>query len=170
MHFCARSWFFSVLVYPVITFVNPAIHSGSMKSAFRRIMDTDDFEEGRFSAEWNVTSGNPSKTSWFTPRWPLEFRWEKIPLLYMPPFGKREFLLAFMIPFKGGHGFAFVENWGKEPVEKLARCIVRTGWKKRFKNWLFEIMIFLRTLKKFLLRRRLNIPNWPIKKVPGVSW
>jgi acetyl esterase/lipase len=102
---------FSVLVYPVITFVNPAIHSGSMK-ALLGDNDTDDLKR-RFSAELNVTSETPPTFlvhAGDDTGVPVENS-----LLYYAALRAKGVSASLHVYPKGGHGFAF--GMGKGPVE-----------------------------------------------------
>jgi acetyl esterase/lipase len=90
---------FSILVYPVITFVNPAIHSGSMKALLGE-NQTEELKK-RFSAELNVT--------------------EETPVTFLVHAGDdtgvpvENSLLYYAALRAKGHGFAF--GMGKGPVE-----------------------------------------------------
>jgi acetyl esterase/lipase len=102
---------FSILVYPVITFVNPAIHSGSMKALLGE-NQTDELKK-RFSAELNVTGETPPTF--------LVHAGDDIgvpaenSLLYYTALREKSVPVSLHVYPKGGHGFAF--GMGKGPVE-----------------------------------------------------
>jgi acetyl esterase/lipase len=102
---------FSILVYPVITFVSPAIHSGSMK-ALLGDNDTDDLKK-RFSAELNVTTETPPTFlvhAGDDTGVPVENS-----LLYYAALRAKGVAASLHVYPEGGHGFAF--GLGKGPVE-----------------------------------------------------
>jgi acetyl esterase/lipase len=102
---------FSILVYPVITFVNPAIHSGSMKALLGE-NQTEDLKK-RFSAELNVTEETPVTFlvhAGDDTGVPVENS-----LLYYAALRAKGVSASLHVYPKGGHGFAF--GMGKGPVE-----------------------------------------------------
>jgi acetyl esterase/lipase len=102
---------FSILVYPVITFVNPSIHSGSMKALLGE-NQTDDLKK-RFSAELNVTEDTPPTFlvhAGDDTGVPVENS-----LLYYAALRAKGVSSSLHVYPKGGHGFAF--GMGKGPVE-----------------------------------------------------
>ncbi len=102
---------FSILVYPVITFVNPAIHSGSMKALLGE-NQTEELKK-RFSAELNVTEETPVTFlvhAGDDTGVPVENS-----LLYYAALRAKGVSASLHVYPKGGHGFAF--GMGKGPVE-----------------------------------------------------
>jgi len=102
---------FSILVYPVITFVNPAIHSGSMKALLGE-NQTEELKK-RFSAELNVTEETPVTFlvhAGDDTGVPVENS-----LLYYAALRAKGVSTSLHVYPKGGHGFAF--GLGKGPVE-----------------------------------------------------
>jgi acetyl esterase/lipase len=102
---------FSILVYPVITFVNPAIHSGSMKALLGE-NQTEELKK-RFSAELNVTEETPVTFlvhAGDDTGVPVENS-----LLYYAALRAKGVSTSLHVYPKGGHGFAF--GMGKGPVE-----------------------------------------------------
>jgi acetyl esterase/lipase len=109
---------FSILVYPVITFVNPAIHSGSMK-ALLGDLDTDDLKK-RFSAELNVTEETPPTFlvhAGDDTGVPVENS-----LLYYAALRTKRVAASLHVYPNGGHGFAF--GLGKGPVENWRNVLL----------------------------------------------
>ena len=102
---------FSILVYPVITFVNPAIHSGSMKALLGE-NQTEELKK-RFSAELNVTEETPVTFlvhAGDDTGVPVENS-----MLYYAALRAKGVSTSLHVYPKGGHGFAF--GMGKGPVE-----------------------------------------------------
>lgn len=102
---------FSILVYPVITFVNPSIHSGSMKALLGE-NQTEELKK-RFSAELNVTEETPVTFlvhAGDDTGVPMENS-----LLYYAALRAKGVSTSLHVYPKGGHGFAF--GMGKGPVE-----------------------------------------------------
>jgi acetyl esterase/lipase len=102
---------FSILVYPVITFVSPAIHSGSMKALLGE-NQTEELKK-RFSAELNVTAETPPTFlvhAGDDTGVPVENS-----LLYYAALRAKGVAASLHVYPKGGHGFAF--GMGKGPVE-----------------------------------------------------
>jgi len=109
---------FSILAYPVITFVNPAIHSGSMK-ALLGDNDTDDLKK-RFSAELNVTEETPPTFlvhAGDDTGVPVENS-----LLYYAALRTKRVATSLHVYPNGGHGFAF--GLGKGPVENWRNVLL----------------------------------------------
>lgn len=112
---------FSILVYPVITFVNPAIHSGSMKALLGE-NQTEELKK-RFSAELNVTPETPPTFlvhAGDDAGVPVENS-----LLYYAALREKGVPASLHVYPKGGHGFAF--GLGKGPVE---------NWRGVLLDWL----------------------------------
>ncbi len=104
---------FSILVYPVITFVHPSMHSGSMRALLGEAPSEE--LKKRFSAELNVTKETP-------PTFLVHAQDDKgVPvensLLYFEALQANQVPASLHVYPKGGHGFAFglgkgaVENW-----------------------------------------------------------
>jgi acetyl esterase/lipase len=113
---------FSILAYPVITFVNPAIHSGSMK-ALLGDNDTDDLKK-RFSTELNVTEETPPTFlvhAGDDTGVPVENS-----LLYYAALRTKGVAASLHVYPNGGHGFAF--GLGKGPVENWRNVLL--DWMK----------------------------------------
>lgn len=109
---------FSILAYPVITFVNPAIHSGSMK-ALLGDNETDDLKK-RFSAELNVTEETPPTFlvhAGDDTGVPVENS-----LLYYAALRTKRVATSLHVYPNGGHGFAF--GLGKGPVENWRNVLL----------------------------------------------
>lgn len=112
---------FSILVYPVITFVTPAIHSGSMKALLGE-NQTEELKK-RFSAELNVTEETPVTFlvhAGDDTGVPVENS-----LLYYAALQAKGVSSSLHVYTKGGHGFAF--GMGKGPVE---------NWRDVLLNWM----------------------------------
>jgi acetyl esterase/lipase len=102
---------FSILIYPVITFVSPAIHSGSMKALLGE-NQTEELKK-RFSAELNVTAETPPTFlvhAGDDTGVPVENS-----LLYYAALRAKGVAASLHVYPEGGHGFAF--GLGKGPVE-----------------------------------------------------
>lgn len=115
---------FSILVYPVITFVNPSIHSGSMIALLGE-NETVELKR-RFSAELNITSETP-------PTFLVHAGDDKaVPvensLLYYAALRAKGVSTSLHVYPKGGHGFAF--GMGKGPVE---------NWRNALIDWMKEL-------------------------------
>ena len=113
---------FSILVYPVITFVNPAIHSGSMKALLGE-NQTEELKQ-RFSAELNVTNETPPTFlvhAGDDTGVPVENS-----LLYYAALRQSGVTASLHVYPKGGHGFAF--GLGKGPVENWRTVLL--DWMK----------------------------------------
>jgi acetyl esterase/lipase len=113
---------FSILVYPVITFVNPAIHSGSMKALLGE-NQTEELKK-RFSAELNVTEETPSAFlvhAGDDTGVPVENS-----LLYYTALRAKGVPASLHVYPNGGHGFAF--GLGKGPVENWRNVLL--DWMK----------------------------------------
>jgi acetyl esterase/lipase len=113
---------FSILVYPVITFVNPAIHSGSMKALLGE-NQTEELKK-RFSAELNVTEETPVTFlvhAGDDTGVPVENS-----LLYYAALRAKGVSTSLHVYPKGGHGFAF--GMGKGPVENWRNVLL--DWMK----------------------------------------
>lgn len=112
---------FSILVYPVITFVNPSIHSGSMKALLGE-NQTDELKK-RFSAELNVTEQTPPTFlvhAGDDTGVPVENS-----LLYYGALRAKGVPASLHVYPKGGHGFGF--GLGKGPVD---------GWRDVLLDWI----------------------------------
>ncbi len=112
---------FSILVYPVITFVTPAIHSGSMNALLGE--NASDELKKRFSAELNVTTETP--TTFLVHAGddtgvPVENS-----LLYYAALREKGVSASLHVYPNGGHGFAF--GLGKGPVE---------NWRSVLLDWM----------------------------------
>lgn len=114
---------FSILVYPVITFQDDAVHGGSRKNL---IGETASQElKDRFSAQLNVNAETP-------PTFLVHAQDDKgVPiensLLYYEALHKNEVKASLHIYPSGGHGFAF--GLGKGAVE---------GWREVLLAWMRE--------------------------------
>ena len=116
---------FSILVYPVISFRDAAVHSGSRKNligdnASQELID-------RFSGELNVTTETP-------PTFLVHAQDDKVvpienSLLYYQALHKHGVKASLHIYPSGGHGFAF--GLGKGAVE---------GWRDVLLAWMREIV------------------------------
>jgi acetyl esterase/lipase len=109
---------FSILVYPVITFVNPAIHSGSMKALLGE-NQTEELKK-RFSAELNVTEETPPAFivhAGDDTGVPVENS-----LLYYTALRAKGVPASLHVYPNGGHGFAF--GLGKGPVENWRNVLL----------------------------------------------
>lgn len=115
---------FSVLVYPVISFVDASVHSGSRKNLLG-----ENPSEGlikRFSAELNVDANTP-------PAFLVHAQDDNgVPvensLLYYQALTKHKIPASLHIYPKGGHGFGF--GLGKGPVD---------GWRAILLDWLEDL-------------------------------
>jgi acetyl esterase/lipase len=115
---------FSVLVYPVITFVNPSIHSGSMKALLGE-NQTDELKK-RFSAELNVTEQTPPTFlvhAGDDTGVPVENS-----LLYYSALRAKGVPASLHVYPTGGHGFGF--GLGKGPVD---------GWRDVLLDWMINL-------------------------------
>jgi len=116
---------FSILVYPVITFVSPAIHSGSMKALLGE-NQTEELKK-RFSAELNVTAETPPTFlvhAGDDTGVPVENS-----LLYYAALRAKGVAASLHVYPEGGHGFAF--GMGKGPVENWRDVLL--DWIKALK-------------------------------------
>lgn len=112
---------FSILVYPVITFVHPSIHSGSMKALLGE-NQTDELKK-RFSAELNVNEQTPPTFlvhAGDDTGVPVENS-----LLYYAALRAKGVPASLHVYPKGGHGFGF--GLGKGPVE---------NWRSVLLDWM----------------------------------
>jgi acetyl esterase/lipase len=116
---------FSILIYPVITFVSPAIHSGSMKALLGE-NQTEELKK-RFSAELNVTAETPPTFlvhAGDDTGVPVENS-----LLYYAALRAKGVAASLHVYPEGGHGFAF--GMGKGPVENWRDVLL--DWIKALK-------------------------------------
>jgi len=116
---------FSILIYPVITFVSPAIHSGSMKALLGE-NQTEELKK-RFSAELNVTAETPPTFlvhAGDDTGVPVENS-----LLYYAALRAKGVVASLHVYPEGGHGFAF--GMGKGPVENWRDVLL--DWIKALK-------------------------------------
>ena len=114
---------FSVLVYPVITFQDDAVHGGSRKNLIGE--NASQVLKDRFSAQLNVTAETP-------PTFLVHAQDDKgVPiensLLYYQALHKNGIKASLHIYPSGGHGFAF--GLGKGAVE---------GWREVLLAWINE--------------------------------
>jgi len=117
---------FSVLVYPVISFVDASVHSGSRKN----LIGENPSEElmKRFSAELNVDANTPPAFlvhAQDDTGVPIENS-----LLYYQALNKHKIPASLHIYPNGGHGFGF--GLGKGPVD---------GWRNVLLDWLQALNI-----------------------------
>lgn len=115
---------FSILAYPVISFVDPSVHSGSS----RNLLGEDASEElkRRFSAELNVNAETP-------PAFLVHAQDDNgVPIensfLYYKALHKFKVPASLHIYPKGGHGFGF--GLGKGPV---------VGWRDALLDWMEDL-------------------------------
>lgn len=116
---------FSILVYPVISFRDTAVHSGSRKNLIGENASQELID--RFSGELNVTTETP-------PTFLVHAQDDKaVPiensLLYYQALHKHGVIASLHIYPHGGHGFAF--GIGKGAVE---------GWRDVLLAWMREIV------------------------------